>query len=464
MLEKIEKKIKDFKERQDPKKVGVSMFVIFGIVVLLLMNYINVYGREKQESTDANNQTLYEIVTAVNNIDTLVAKVRITTSSEYNLITISRVLAEANSAKESLSRLPVNQNAMRNASKFFSQTIGFSEMLIRKEAVLDEKDYSNLEKINEVATNLNKVLTEIYSELNKGSIKWDEVEKIAQKRLTDNSNELKLSTVEKIATPLENYEGLIYDGAFSEHIIKNTPKNLKGKDVTVAEATKKVNECVRGMNVKEGIIIEEVIYNGEIEGDIPLYDFDVKLKDKKYNVDVQITKQEGKLWLLLANMDAKEKKIKIEDAKKIGDEYLKNLGLESFQPTYYLETANMVTINYAAFQDNVILYPDLIKVKVSLDTGEISSVEASGYIYNHVDRKISVKYTKEEAREKINKDLEVENVRLAVIPTDSKSEVLTYEFKGKVDGKTFLIYINANTLKEENVLLLLETPGGILTI
>ena len=59
MLEKFEKKLNEFKERQDPKKIGVSIFVVFGIVVLLLMNYINVYGREKQESTDENKQTLY---------------------------------------------------------------------------------------------------------------------------------------------------------------------------------------------------------------------------------------------------------------------------------------------------------------------------------------------------------------------------------------------------------------------
>ena len=53
---------------------------------------------------------------------------------------------------------------------------------------------------------------------------------------------------------------------------------------------------------------------------------------------------------------------------------------------------------------------------------------------------------------------------LAIIPTDSKDEVLTYEFKGMVGNREFLIYINAETAQEEKVLMIRETPGGILTM
>ena len=125
----------------------------------------------------------------------------------------------------------------------------------------------------------------------------------------------------------------------------------------------------------------------------------------------------------------------------------------------------MVTINYAAVQDGVLLYPDLIKVKVAMDNGDICSVECSGYIYNHETREnLTVSIGETEAKAKINKDVEIKNIRLAVIPKESKEEVLTYEVKGKIDNHDVLIYINANNGKEENVLLILETPGGILTM
>ena len=469
MLSKIEAKIKEFKKKQDPKIIGVAAFFIFGLVTLLMMNSINIYGREKQENTDTNNRNMYEIITSVNNIDVLVTKVKITKTSEYNLPVLSKIMAEASRAKDNLSALPVNQNALNNVSKFFTQVISFSEVLIAKEANLDEKDYANIDKIGEVADRLNETLADIYTRLTDGKIKWDEVEKVATEELTKDKAELNLEGVNNIASVLEDYEGLIYDGAFSEHIVSNKAKNLTGKDVIVEEAVEKVKECVTNLGRKEKYEIKDIKYNGEINGNIPLLDFTVKCirnnNEEKIEIDIQITKQDGKLLLLLSDRNIKEKKLSIEECKQIGDEYLKALGLKNFDSTYYLETNNMLTINYAAVQEGVLLYTDLIKVKVAMDNGDICSVECSGYIYNHTLRtNITPSITENEAKEKINKTVEIKSIRLAVIPKEFKEEVLTYEIKGKIDNHDVLIYINANSGKEENVLLILETPGGILTM
>ncbi len=470
MLGKIEEKIKQFKKKQNPKVIGVAAFFVFGVVTLLMMNSINIYGREKQENTDTNNRNMYEIITSVNNIDVLVTKVKITKTSEYNLPVLSKIMAEASRAKDNLSALPVNQSALNNVSKFFTQVISFSETLIAKEANLDEKDYKNIDKIGNVADKLNETLSDIYTRLTEGRIKWDEVEKVASEELTKDKAELNLEGVNNIASVLEDYEGLIYDGAFSEHIVSNKAKNLTGKNVTVDDAVEKVKECVINLGRKEKYEIKDIKYNGEINGNIPLYDFNVKCirnnnEEEKIEIDVQITKQDGKLLLILSDRAVKEKKLDIEECKQIGDEYLKALGLKNFDPTYYLVDNNMVTINYAAVQDGVLLYPDLIKVKVAMDNGDICSVECSGYIYNHTSRtNITPTITENEAKNKINKGVETKSIRLAVIPKESKEEVLTYEIKGKIDNHDVLIYINAKDGREENVLLILETPGGILTM
>ncbi len=48
--------------------------------------------------------------------------------------------------------------------------------------------------------------------------------------------------------------------------------------------------------------------------------------------------------------------------------------------TYYIKQDGIVTINYAYMQNNVIMYPDLIKLKVALDNGEILGIETTGYL------------------------------------------------------------------------------------
>ena len=111
------------------------------------------------------------------------------------------------------------------------------------------------------------------------------------------------------------------------------------------------------------------------------------------------------------------------------------------------------------------MYPDLIKVKVALDDGEILGVETRGYLNNHQERNVSnVKITVDEAKKNLNKEIQIESEGLAVIPTEWQSEILCYEFKGKIDDQEFLVYINAENGREEDILIIKDTPNGTLTM
>ena len=41
---------------------------------------------------------------------------------------------------------------------------------------------------------------------------------------------------------------------------------------------------------------------------------------------------------------------------------------------------------------------------------------------------------------------------------------MCWEFKGKVDDNEFLVYINAENGKEEEILVIKDTPNGVLTM
>ena len=59
------------------------------------------------------------------------------------------------------------------------------------------------------------------------------------------------------------------------------------------------------------------------------------------------------------------------------------------------------------------MYPDLIKVKVALDDGEILGIETTGYLNSHTERElVSEEISIEEARENINENLEIEKKKL----------------------------------------------------
>jgi germination protein YpeB len=168
---------------------------------------------------------------------------------------------------------------------------------------------------------------------------------------------------------------------------------------------------------------------------------------------------------MLSDKTVSEAKIDIEEAKVLGREYLNKIGISNMKATYYINTDNMLTINYAYVQDDIVVYTDLIKVKIALDTGEIYSAECAGYIFNHTTREnISPVISEAKAKEVLNSKIEVKATNLAIIPNELNEEILTYEFKGVVEEREYLAYINAKTGEEENILIILETEGGILTM
>ena len=84
---------------------------------------------------------------------------------------------------------------------------------------------------------------------------------------------------------------------------------------------------------------------------------------------------------------------------------------------------------------------------------------------NHTQRDTSkVKISKENAKKSLNKDLQINSEGLAIIPTEYKTEILCYEFKGKVETQEFLVYINAENGREEDILVITNTPNGTLAM
>ena len=196
---------------------------------------------------------------------------------------------------------------------------------------------------------------------------------------------------------------------------------------------------------------------------IPLFVFKIVTLDSNVEKIVYVTKQDGKIFQIVSDRKIEYENISIEQAKELAKNSLNKLGILNVEPTYYLFYGGTVTISFASVQSDVLIYSDLIKVKVALDNGEVLGIETNGYIYNHKERNLEHKYTIAEARERLYKDLNVTKEQLCIIPTESKNEALVFEFEGYVDDTKFLIYINANTLEEEQIYIVLEGERGIST-
>lgn len=444
---------------------------VYGIMILLIIVSI-VLGyflyKEKQEHTTAThnqyNLALYELVDYVQNVENYLAKAMITSTAEHGAETLSKVWREANLAQVYLAQLPVSSTELSNTAKFLNQVSEYSYSLSRKNIYneeLSQQDLDNLKQLHDYSRELKNTLEQLSTDMNEGRISWNELTKDTEIAFAQQVDNLSAATFSNLDENFGEYAGLIYDGAFSEHMESTEKKGLTGEEVD----EEKAKQIAKDFIGEDRIL--ELNSNGLIEnGNIQVFDFNAKLKDGDDNnpITISISKIGGHIVNMNYNRQIDVEAISQEEANNVGKEFLKSRGIENMKETYYLKEGGIITINYAYEQDGVVVYPDLIKLKIALDNGEVLGIETSGYLNNHTTRDTSkVKISKEEAKANLNKNLEITSEGLAIIPTEWKTEILCYEFKGKVDDTDFLVYINAETGREENVLVIIDTPNGILT-
>ncbi len=436
------------------------LLIIVGILGAILYKKQREY---RQASENSYNMAFFELVDYVQNVETYLAKSLISSTPEHGAETLTNLWREANLAQAYLSRLPIESQELASTEKFLNQVSDYSYSLSRKN-IYDEKltqdDLNNLKELHTYSVDLENTLNQLSEDLNNGRFKWGELTEkgtVAFAQEVDNISKESFSNLEE---NFHEYAGLIYDGAYSEHLTSSEPKGLTGDDIDENKAKEIAENFVDKNNIKE---TNNLGYSENAT--IPAYDFSIT-NNEDLNINISVSKKGGHIVYMNTNREVNTEIISQEEANQKGKDFLTSKGFPNMKETYFLKQEGIVTINYAYMQDNVIMYPDLIKVKVALDNGEILGIETTGYLNNHVEnRDISnIKISEEEAKKDLNIDLEIISSGLAVIPTEWKSEILCYEFKGKVDDREFLVYINTENGREEDILIITNTPNGTLAM
>ena len=352
--------------------------------------------------------------------------------------------------------LPIESQEIENTEKFLNQVSEYSYSLFNKNMNgedLTDEDIAKIEELYNYSNDLSNTLTEMLDELNNGTLNWEDL-----KNNTEESNISQVNNFNIVEENFHEYTGLIYDGAYSEHLTNNERRGLTGEDISEEQAKQVAEEFIGKEKIKE------TKNNGFVEnGNIPVYRFEITTNEDKI-IGISISKKGGHIVFMNYDRDITEENITEQEAIQKGKEYLSSKGFENMQETYTLRNNGFITVNYAYKQGDIIVYPDLIKVKIALDNGEIIGIESMGYLNNHYNREISKSViSKEDATKNISKNVQCEVKGLSIIPTEFNTEILCYEIKGKVNDIEFLTYINAENGKEEDTLILINTENGTLT-
>jgi len=437
------------------------------LLALLLLAAAAVAGWQWRERAQAEaelsaqyQRAFYELLSQVENTEVLLAKSLVAASPGQQVIHLTDVWRQAFGAQANLNQLPLNDISLLRTSRFLTQVGDYAYALARRAArgePVTEEEWQKLNDLKGQAALVVQQLQSIVSDSDSGPLTWREVQRLANRRLGRGANRFR-DGLERLELELTEFPTLIYDGPFSDHIERRDPRGLTGPVVSADEA---VVIARRFTGVGEDASAR---VTGEVEGPIPAYAVRVE-RDGAGVIELHVSRQGGHVVWMLAERALGQPTVSLAEAVQRAQDFLADRGLDSVEPTWASSSEGRAVIPFVYVQDGVRIYPDLVKVTVALDDGGVIGYEALGFLMSHYARTLPAPELDEaDARKRLHPALSAETGRLALIPLETLEEVLTWEFPAHLDGDPYVVYINALTGTEEQILKLLPTGEGTLAL
>ena len=418
-------------------------------------------GRAVSSVENSRARAFYDLTDSVEKLSVMSDKALISNGDGARARLFSQISTEAYVAQENLSQLPLYHETLLRTEQFLNQMGDFSYSLIATAAggkKLSEDQYATLTSLNEEVDTIASSLHELAAEQD-NPFSW-RASKAAARAFDENDTAafgVANTALTEVNSGLNEVPALIYDGPFSDHLESKGPVVLPGTATTWEDAIALAKKLF-GNDVR----CEKSGRSSDSAGIAVL--------------TLEVTQGARTGWLHVsqsgcypveytAYSEGTEVAISPQDGLKLAADFLQRAGFNSMRDSYYLIEGTEMTANFIYAQDDVVFYPDMVKVSVDLADGSIIGFDAINYLTNHKDRKKpALTLTAESAAGALTPSREPNARQKAVIPLPNGEEAWCHEFRFDSEEQSWLVYIDATTGEEANILGVYTTENGTFTM
>lgn len=407
-------------------------------------------SKHKDELDNGYRRAYAQLSSDLSQMDSALQKLAVCGGSESQSVLAADVWMHASAAEQCLEVLPMTGSDFQGLETYINQVGDYAYSLLRRASSgepMSSEDRTSLSTLSTIAATVTSALQDPAS----ADLDPDFFRAAAGQTagLSDAVMSMEANFPE---SPV-----LLYDGPFSDHILSATPAcvEVNPEPMTADAARSRTAKLF-------SVPAEQVTPLGEAGGTLPAWCFSVKTS--RGEVSLQMAKHGGGVLLLLCDREEGDVTLSHEKGIAAAERAAAALGFSGLEPTYRYEEGGVLYVNFAAVKGDIRLYPDLVQIGISLADGGLCYAEARGYLSNHKARALVPTLTEEDARASLYSGFDILSSRLCVIPTSGKLERLCYEFHTKQGDREFLVYIDAATGSETQVLQLLRSDGGELTM
>jgi len=444
------------------KRRGLVRILSFCAAALLVMGTYTCQVRRRARETERQleagwRRSFAALSSDVSQISTALEKCLYASSPMLVGSACAEISARAQEAQLNMGELPFSGLLLERTSGFLGRLGDYSRVLARSAyaGLPGDPERENLLALAEAAQSLDRGLTELQSQLEQGMVSIRQLA-AEQERVEDSLPDLG-SGMQELEDEFPELPTLIYDGPYSESVDTGTARALDGLPEMGEQ------DAVWAAVSFAGVGRNSVRSLGRCEGKLPCYLLTASRDGRE--LTLRVTVRGGRVLDLVDAGTTEKADLSLEEARQRAADFLRSHGYTDLRESYWRREGNTVLVNYAALQGETVCYPDLVKVRVELEKGNIVGFDAEGYLLNHSLRDLGEPIGREEAASRLSPGLTVLSDGLAVIPTEGKGERYCREFLCQTgSGRKCLVYVDAVTGEEAKLLLLLEDEDGTLTV
>ncbi|SMG27289.1 germination protein YpeB [Paenibacillus aquistagni] len=364
-----------------------------------------------------------------------------------SLVNVWRLTSEA---QNEINQLPLTLMPFSQTEDFLSRISNFAYRAAVRDMTKEPLNQDEMKTLKTLYANSKQIsddLLKVEKSVIDKNLRWMDVESAiaTEKQINDNTIIDGFKTVDN---KVGQYPEINWGPSVASIYAKRSVRMLEGPPISEQDVKNKAMKFLRAYEVKD----IKVQKNGNSK-EYETYTVSAMRTDGNGKISLDFTLQ-GQLLSYFNSRNVDKKDISNDDAMMSASRFLKKHGYPQMEPVRYQVNDNIESLTFVPVENGIYMYPKQLQVRVALDNGEITGLQASDYVYHHADKtkvNLKPKLTKDEALSHVNPDMKVNYSRLALINNEVSQKVLCYEFGGSFDKQGYRIYINADTGLEESI-------------
>ncbi|HBF36037.1 MAG TPA: hypothetical protein DDW50_01810 [Firmicutes bacterium] len=417
------------------------------------------YQTKKQYEINAENQyqrAFEDLTNHVGNMETAMSKALVAGSFPQSIRLLTGAWREANACQTDLGQLPLTSLDLSRCKMLFAESSAFcfnsAQNRLLKGTPVNEREWGSLRSLRDQTQMVSRQLNNLRNDFYNNRARWLQVDRMGTLGASGMATNMNTNKVTKSFLMLEDGLKRVPDVQFQGNNLNFVPKptGLTGRDISSRDALGIAQKCVAS-EIKKPI----VKYEGLIKGSVPSYMCSCSDPSRPDDIrHLSISVRGGHVLWMLGNRLVSKGSLNFDQARAKAIAFLERNGYDGMEQVAQERFGNISAITCIPKRNGVLWYPEMVKIQVAEDNGEIMGLDAVPYFtfYNpNESMTIKPRYTENRIRHFLNPHIKLEKICLSQVLDEMYNKVPCYEVACIQGNERFLLYYNANTGKEEKI-------------